>query len=339
MTLTFEAVGTFARRNAAAGFAAWCLLGLAVHMRWTTLGMEWGLQLEIAGFYILGPLVVSPQAIALGGPGRSALGGRAWRIAALAQPAAATLAVASFYVAPGTASATLTLPWMGVAVALAACGALRFLERRFSPLEEVWVDAAYVFQPVGAAWLAASRAGMTPMGFQEPIVLLTAVHFQFAGLAAPVFAAALGRQLRAWGGPARPVAHALSAGVVAGVPLLAAGIGLSRQTRHLELAASLLLAFSLGALAIFTLLLVVPRLRRPVPTILLALACGSAVVAMHYAGGYAMSHWRGAAKISIPRMVSIHGFLNAAGFAACGMLAWTLLAPRPGPQADGRASS
>jgi len=43
---------------------------------------------------------------------------------------------------------------------------------------------------VGGAWLVASRLGMRPMGIQEPIVLLTAVHFHYAGFATATIAAA-----------------------------------------------------------------------------------------------------------------------------------------------------
>jgi hypothetical protein len=44
---------------------------------------------------------------------------------------------------------------------------------------------------VGGAWLVASRLGMRPMGIQEPIGLLTAVHFHFAGFATAMIAAAM----------------------------------------------------------------------------------------------------------------------------------------------------
>jgi hypothetical protein len=44
---------------------------------------------------------------------------------------------------------------------------------------------------VGGSWLVASRLGMRPLGIQEPIGLLTAVHFHFAGFATAMIAAAM----------------------------------------------------------------------------------------------------------------------------------------------------
>lgn len=319
-----------ARWSALAGFVAWTALGVATHLRWTTMGMEWGLQLEIVGFFLIAVLVTTPQCLALVATEGGAAG-RAWRLAVALQPPAAASAFASFFLAPGAFAAALVAPWALMSAAAAACGVLRFAGRAEGRVEEAFADAGLVFLPVGAAWLAASRAGMTPLGFQEPIVLLTAVHFHFAGLVAPVVAAATGRRLRSWGRPLWPLFVALGGAIVLGVPLLAAGIALSRQTRHVELAGALLLAFGVGGLAVFTLVTVLPRLRRPGPILLLALSCASALASMHYAGRYAMSHWRGADAISIPRMVNLHGILNALGFAVLGLWAWDILL-RPPPE-------
>ncbi|NJN44183.1 MAG: YndJ family transporter [Anaerolineae bacterium] len=44
-------------------------------------------------------------------------------------------------------------------------------------------------------WLLASRLGANPLGFTEPIILLTAIHFHFAGFAAPIIAGLVGREL------------------------------------------------------------------------------------------------------------------------------------------------
>jgi hypothetical protein len=320
--LNLERLTRTCRRSALTGFLAWCALGGAIHLRWTTLNMPWGLQLEIVGFLLLGPLVVVPLALALAAPdpGNSrALS--AWRAAVLLQPPATAALFASFFLQPGTPAAALALPWAATCAAAGLCGLLRFLPRKFARPEECAVDAGLVFLPVGSAWLLASRAGMTPMGFQEPFVLLTAVHFHFAGLAAPVLAGVTGRHIRDWRSSLRTLNHALSFGIVAGVPLLAAGIASSRP---LELAGALLLAFSVGGFAFFTLFCVVPRVRRG-PAVLLALAALCAVISMHYAGRYAMSHFRGTDVVSLTRMAGIHGFLNALGFACGGLWGWTMI--------------
>jgi hypothetical protein len=54
-----------------------------------------------------------------------------------------------------------------------------------------------LYLPIGGAWLVASRLGIQPLGFGDTIVLLTAVHFHFAGFAAPVLAGLAGRTVAA----------------------------------------------------------------------------------------------------------------------------------------------
>ncbi len=306
--------------SAAAGFAVWCLLSAAVHARWTTLGLEWGVQLNITGIFMLGLLVTTPLALLLSAPAGSA-GSAAWRAAAWLQPPAAAAAFGSFFVAPGAIAAALVVPWAAMSVCAAATGLGRFLEHRFRQPEELAIDAGLAMLPVGAAWLAASRAGVEPMGFREPFVLLTAVHFHFAGLAATVIVGLAGRRLRAWNSKILPLYLVLAAGVVLGVPLLAAGI--ASHTKF-EVVAALILAFSLGGFCLFALFAVVPRLDGWPARILLGLALLAAVWSMHYAGHYAAGVARGVIppKYSLPKMASVHGLLNALGFSLCGLLGW-----------------
>ena len=88
------------------------------------------------------------------------------------------------------------------------------------------------------------RAGLRPLGFPDLIVLLTAVHFHYAGFALPVLTGLVARVL---GGPA---AGAACLGVIAGVPLVAIGITDAQLApgilppRLLELVASAITAAS-----------------------------------------------------------------------------------------------
>lgn len=311
--------------SAAAGFAVWCALSVAVHARWTTLGLDWGVQLNITGAFLLAPLVTTPLALLLSVPAGNR-GSAAWKLAAWLQPAGAAAVLGSFFLAPGPAAAALALPWALMSVCAAATGLGRFLEHRFTLPEELAIDAGLAMLPVGAAWLLASRAGMEPMGFREPFVLLTAVHFHFAGLAATVIVGLTGRRLREWKSKSFPLYLALAAGVVLGVPLLAAGI--ASRTKF-EAVAALILAFSLGGFCIFALFAIVPRLRGWPARVLLGLALLSGIWSMHYAGHYAAGIARGIVppKYSIPKMASIHGLLNALGFSLCGLLAWVAAGP------------
>ena len=76
---------------------------------------------------------------------------------------------------------------------------------------------ALVFLPVAGANAVADRLGVQPFGFSSTIVLLTAVHFTFAGFALLVIGAlTYARIPRHW-------LEVALAGVVIGVPITAVG--------------------------------------------------------------------------------------------------------------------
>jgi YndJ-like protein len=175
----------------------------------------------------------------------------------------AAFGLASFLFAPGAAAATLALAWLLATVPGALLGLSRLSRRPFEQLQERAIDIAQLYLPVGAAWLFASRAGLAPLGFQEPIVLYTAAHFHFAGFAAPLIVGLLGRDLGlnptsihenpGSAKMSRPVAQwvaTLYRGaaliVIVGVPLVAVGITVSRA---LEGPAAVLLGIGMLALA------------------------------------------------------------------------------------------
>src|SRR5246127_952716 len=96
---------------------------------------------------------------------------------------------ASLWIPPGRTAAILSLLWL-VACVLRMCS--RVIERPRAPysLLSFLLDVAHFDLLLGACWLVVSRAGWRPMGFQEPIVLLTAVHFHYSGFATAIIAAA-----------------------------------------------------------------------------------------------------------------------------------------------------
>lgn len=51
----------------------------------------------------------------------------------------------------------------------------------------------------------------------------------------------------------------------------------------------------------------------------------SLLITMLAAGAYGVSTFMGWFIIMIPRMVQIHGVLNAFGFALCGILSWHII--------------
>ncbi len=180
---------------------------------------------------------------------------------------------------------------------------------------------APLYLPIGAAWLAASRAGIAPMGFAEPIVLLTAAHFHFAGFAAVLFCGSVGRWIEVrQSHPARRIHAAATLAVMVGTPLLAAGFV---SSVWLKFVAAILLT---GGLAVVC----GQVLRRmgdlqPPAAALLGIAATSAIVAAVLAMLYVAGETQNEAWISIPAMAASHGLLNGLGFATCGLAGCRLL--------------
>jgi hypothetical protein len=159
---------------------------------------------------------------------------------------------------------------------------------------------------------------MNPLGFSDDIVLLTAVHFHYAGFAALTILGMTGRfaegmlyRVTAWG-------------AITGIPFLALGITFSPS---LECAAALLLASSLVSAAGITAFVVLPQVAHRSARVMLAVSAASVVVAMLLAGIYALGRYHGRDWLDIPKMAAMHGLVNALGFSLCGLVGWNLVEP------------
>jgi hypothetical protein len=199
------------------------------------------------------------------------------------------------------------------------------VERRARPLEEACIDVAHLYLPVGGAWLCASRLGMRPMDFSDSIVLLTGVHFHYAGTAAPLLAGMAGRALAEARAQARSSPRADRAFVVAaaaaisGPPLVAIGISVSRAV---EVISAVLLAAGLAVLAAIAANLAAPSMRRhrAAPRLLIVSSM-SLVATMILAVTYAVGQLLERPLVTIPQMIWTHGIANVFGFSLCGLAA------------------
>ncbi len=289
-----------------------------------------GILNEIARVLLFVMLVLLPLGIPLVEPNEAAQSNM-YKTARFLHPVAGLIAGASFLFPPGVIAGTLAIAWLPFCGFLTWHGVERLRRRgvraSLKTLDEFCIDAALIYLPVGAIWLWASRMGIRLMGFEEPIVLLTAIHFHFAGFAAPLLAGLAGRHLRQAG---RMGYFFVAAGVIIlGPALVALGITLSRAV---EVVSAVLLAA--GYLGLAGLVLV--RVLRAVPgitaRILLALSALSVVVTMFAATGFAYGNFSGAFTITIPTMVNVHGWTNALGFVGCGFLGWTINQRARGPR-------
>jgi MFS family permease len=298
-------------RSAGLGAVAW-VAALVLWPRW-----------EVA-LLLLAPLVVVPLGLALAAsPDRQPW---PWRAAVWLQLPAALALLGAFALNTGPWAALLAVPWLAVTVLAALHGLVRLRSRGPGPVEELCIDAGLVYLAVGGGWLVLSRWGARPVGFDDLIVLLTAVHFHYAGFVLPLLTGLAGRALRSW------EARVAAVGVIAGVPLVAVGINLAQlHYRGLEPWAASLLAAAATLTAVLHMWLA-GRSAAVLQRWLFTVAGVSLLTGMLLAAVYAWGRYSGIARVEIPEMLPSHGAINAVGFALAGVLGWVV-----GPRPDGDA--
>lgn len=303
----------FARISAVGGVVAWLLLLLT-----TTSDLRETQVIHKVVFF--GMLVVVPLGLSLV-PLPDEQGPWLYRLAVLIQPVAAVPAIASFYVNTGPLSASLSAAWFILSALIALIGLMRLKSRGRHPIEELSIDAGLLYLPVAAVWLIVYRLGIQPFDYGETIILLTVVHFHFAGFAAPIIAGMSGRVLATRKHPQLVFRLSVFA-IVASMPLVAAGITFSPW---LGLIGTLLLSAGLMMLAVLTVGWVIPVVAPLTTRFLLFAGALSSCTAMVLACLYAYSLPMKLLIIDIPTMALTHGILNAFGFVACSLLAWTIV--------------
>ena len=301
-------------RNAIVGGAVWATLAAA-----TILGIVHFGTIEV--LFLLGPLVVVPLGLELSTRlGHGEENQLAVRAAPWMQLPAALCVVASFFFPHGAVAAILAVPWFCFGCFLGIWGLMSFVRGGFKSLKAVCVTMSFCYLPIGCAWLVASRYGLNPMGFQEPIVLLTAVHFHFAGFAVPLLTRAAAAALGKTAVQTQRLFRAVAAGVLAGPGLLAAGFVIGPR---LKLAAALLLVASEIGLAFFF-LAALKAMRPRLAQVLVALSAASVLFAMVFAGVWAIGEFPLQPFVHLAQMAKFHGTANALGFTVCGLLGWTI---------------
>jgi hypothetical protein len=297
------------------GAAAWCAF---VYFSVPTLhDGRWA-----AALLLLAALVLMPMAWTLVRDFEdTGWAARLWRFDLQVHFPAAILLGVAFLLPPGPGAVLCALPWAVVLGIMAVDGILRIRRHGFAPLGLLCRDLGLVYASIGGAWLLADRAGWMPLEFAPEIVLLTAVHFHFAGFVLPVVAGlALNRR------PQSRFAQASTWLVLLGVPLVAVGITtiqLGGPALVESAAAWVLVLGCLGVAWQHLVLAVRERTVCPMARILwfvagLSLAGGMVLAALYASRGYfSPLPW-----LDIPWMRALHGTLNALGFSLAALLAW-----------------
>lgn len=304
----------YARLSAVAGAVVWLLLLLPS----TSDSHEVELIHKVLFFALL---VIVPLGLSLVTPGEQAISVVLYRTAVLVQPLAAVVTIVSFFFEKGLLSASLAAVWLLASGIVALLGLSRLSARGLFPLYESSIDAGLLYLPVAGGWLIIYRLGVQPFDFGETIVLLTVVHFHFAGFAAPIIAGLTGKMLAQTTHPPGRIYVFVVLALVAAMPLVAAGITFSPL---IGLLGTLLIAAGLVMLAVITLGRVVPAVPSLSSRVLLTIAALSSCIAMVLACLYAYSLVAHILILRIPTMAMTHGLLNAFGFATCSLVAWSL---------------
>lgn len=264
------------------------------------------------------------------------------------QPLGAVLAVAAICLGPGERAGLLAGGWMVVCGLMAAAAVLELWTVFLGPsagIENLTGEAPLATQlvvvasqlsriagcvacadlAVGGAWLVASRLGWRPMGIQEPIGLLTAVHFHFAGFATALIAGSTLRFAEVRFAGRDRVLRWLRGVVVLvlGMPfLVAAGFVISKG---LKMVAAIVFSASVAGLAGFV-WTCAGSVEDGSARGFLQVAAGAVFAGMALSGTYAVADFVKSELLPIPRMASTHGILNAVGFCLLGLLGWIVQA-------------
>lgn len=274
----------------------------------------------IEPLFLFAPLVLVPLGLSLSArllcPGVLSLTIRAVRFL---QSFTAVLVTVSFFFPQGWFAGLLVAPWTLLAGLLGLAAVIAVARRESRTLADGCFAAGYLLLMIGAGALFASRLGAHPLGFFEPIVLLMAVHFHYAGFVAPIIAGAVGRAVENRTGWIRRLYCPIVAAIVVGSPLVALGFILNSP--FLKLMAVFLLGLGLVGLSLLHVWLL-PAIRPFKARVLLGISIVSIPISMVLAVLYALGEFYGTAWISIPTMAETHGALNAVGFSLCGLLGW-----------------
>ena len=306
-------LSSFAKRSAMGGVVVWLITLLL-----TTSDSELAEMIHKVVLFAI--FIIVPLGLSVVDQSSSSL----YKLIVFAQPVAALVTLTSFFFDKGVFSAALSSAWLILNLLIALLGLSRFTSRRVHPIEELSIDAGLLYLPVAGVWLVIYRLGVQPFGYGEMIILLTVIHFHFAGFATLIIAGMNGRILARRNHP-RGVFAVVVLALVAAMPLVAAGITFSPW---LGFAGALLLTVGLLMLAVLTVGWTWPLITPPGWRVLLLIGAIASCAAMVLACLYAYSLATNTLIITIPGMAMTHGLLNAFGFVTCNLIAWSQIAPQ-----------
>ena len=294
-------------------------------------GMLWvgivltGSLSQIERALTLAPLVLVPLGLRMiAVPPFSGRTGWLYTTAVVLQPVGAVCVLWSFLVSTASIAAGLSTVWLIVCGVLAGVGLQRTVDRgSIAPLSETVIDAGLAYIVVGAVALMLHHLGIS-FWFDPVIILLTAVHFHYAGFVLPVMAGLTGRTVDS----PNKIYQVVTSVILIGPAIIAVGISFSALIEFLAVSVYTLTVTVFGG---YVIVRVAPNRQRLQGTFLVASAL-ALPVSMALALAYVSMLFVGFDPISIniPRMVQLHGTLNAFGFGLVGLVGWRVEPPCQG---------
>ena len=138
--------------------------------------------------FLFAPLVIVPLGLALAKAVKPVHHCK-WESSLLFfHPFAAAATLISFWHSPSRIAGLLALPWMLLCGLEALAGTLTLMQQKKHNLVAWAINIGRLDLAIAGGWLVISRLGLRPIGIQEPIILLTAVHFHYTGFATALLA-------------------------------------------------------------------------------------------------------------------------------------------------------
>jgi hypothetical protein len=295
--------------NILLGAAVWVALALASFSPRVHLGI-------IEVLFLLGPWIVVPLGADLV---RGAGNSKSSALLDWVLIFAAALTTVSFFLDNRTSAAWFASAWLLVCAAFAGDGLRRFVISGTKSFTQFCFAAGEGYLLVAGAWLVASRAGVQLLAFREPIVLLTAVHFHFAGFASAVLGGLTYERFREsrW----KALLRIALLAVVCGPGIL--GLAFLLGPKWKLIAALLIALGQLGLAGAMVRVGIVVRTGSG--RWLLFVAGASVAVGMVLAAVWAIGEYPLQTFVNIRQMAEFHGVLNAVGFAVCGLVGWRVI--------------
>lgn len=202
---------------------------------------------------------------------------------------------------------------------IAKKGLERFLNRGFTNLAEIMIDAGFLYIAIGGAWYFASIAQIDT-GFSPIITWLTAIHFHYSGFLLCVSLGLFGRLYT------RKLYQSIALIILSGPLLVALGITFSTVIE--------MLSVTLYVLAIFILFVMTFQVRMPmIQAISIRLTIGALCFTIIWSFLYAYGNYSGQVIVDIPNMLDFHGKINCFVFGTLTVIGWAVNVPPSRQQA------